>query len=450
MNAPFLRSLFPDEPERDGLNSDLIFVNLNLIGFGIFGILVIWAVWWGRCSVALLWACASAAVGFIVGFLFGFPRTIAQPVSIAGAPAAGYVDEKQSTDIAVSVESRRRASRLAVNTNLEQVSDWITKTIVGVGLVELRSLPRRFGELATYASSTLGRPITGSASDAAAAALIAYFAVLGFLGGYLITRMFFQVAFDRVDGNIQAAAKTLRSAPLVPSIGSDVSDTQSMVPGVSAAAQQLKDIPLGQAAAQGADSAVVARANLFVGSADKAVVAYRDAIAKDPWNTRLRIEYASALRMSGAAGRDVISVLRDARAIESQKPDLEARRTIYESLTYLCLYESEPQGFTEAISYGEDYVQGPNNLPSKVIWVNLASGYGQQARWMKKQGDDFTSVRNKALEAAEHAILLDPATKAFLAGLLDPSPEQAAKGEDDLAVFKQDKAFRDLFGLPAS
>lgn len=443
MNLPVLQSLFPKRPERTGENPDLVFVNLNLIGFALFGVFVVSFVWWDRWSVALLWACASGAVGFIIGFLFGFPRTIAQPVSTSGSPAAGSASERPTTDAV----ARNRASRLTVNTNLEQVSDWITKTIVGVGLVELRSLPRRFGELAAYASTTLGRPVTGSAADAAAAALIAYFAVVGFLGGYLITRMFFQVAFDRVDTNVEAAAEKLRSAPLPPAIGSEPSGGDTTAGGITAAAEWLKDIPLGQAVARGVDSAVVARANLLAGTADKAVAAYMDAIAKDPWNPRLRIEYASALRAAGRSGSEVISALRDARAVESQKPDPEVRRKIYESLTYMCLYEPEPRGFTEAIFYGEEYTQNPNNLPSATIWVNLASAYGQQARWLKQHGEDFKSVRDKALKAVEQAIRLDPSTKSFLAGLLDPSPEQVAKGEDDLAVFQQDKGFRDLLGL---
>jgi hypothetical protein len=223
-----------------------------------------------------------------------------------------------------------------------------------------------------------------------------------------------------------------------------------MASGISAAAERLKDIPLDEAAAQGADSAVVARANLLAGNANSAVAAYLDAIAKAPWDPRLRLEYASALRDAQWSGSLVISALRDARALESQKPNLDVRRKIYQSLTYMCLYEPQPQGFTDAILYGEEYTQNASNLPSATIWVNLAAAYGQQAGWLKSRGEDFASVRNKALNAVERAVRLgDPSDKAILVSLLEPSHEQAAQGEDDLAVFQQDDAFRKILDLPA-
>jgi hypothetical protein len=115
-----------------------MFVNANLLAFAAFGIIITSWVWWDRCSVALLWGSASAAAGFIVGFIFGFPRTIAQPL-MQDAPRANNALPAPSAPS--GQDQTARAARLSVNTNLEQVSDWITKTIVAVGLVQLRELP---------------------------------------------------------------------------------------------------------------------------------------------------------------------------------------------------------------------------------------------------------------------------------------------------------------------
>src|SRR5215207_3296326 len=56
---------------------------------------------------------AAFGVGALVGFLFGIPRRF----------------QREGSDPALG--------GLVVNTNLEQISDWLTKIIVGVGLVEI-------------------------------------------------------------------------------------------------------------------------------------------------------------------------------------------------------------------------------------------------------------------------------------------------------------------------
>jgi tetratricopeptide (TPR) repeat protein len=424
-------------------NTDLMFVNANLLGFAVLGIIITCVVWWDRCSVALLWASAAAAAGFIVGFIFGFPRTIAQPLTPDAPPATSAVP---APDAPNGPHQTARAARLSVNTNLEQVSDWITKTIVALGLVQLRQLPRYFAQIASYAGRATGRPYTGASAQEAAAALLGYFTVLGFLAGYLLTRMFFQGAFTRGDRGLEQAADVMKNTLVANSIGAP-EKTATVSPQVTAAAEKLKDLSPFTANAYGISAADIARANLFSGDTKQAVEAYRSAIARDPSNPRLRFEFARALQSVGAPGTEVevMAALRDARAMEPQKPDPDLRRKIYESLTYLALYQPEPDGFTQAIFFGTAYTAEPTNLPSAVIFVNLAAAYGQQARWTKTHdGQLDVTVRARALDAARFAIRLDPAEKGFLASLLKGD----RPGEDDLAVFKDDNEFRELLGLP--
>jgi hypothetical protein len=68
-------------------------------------------------SVSLLLAGASTFVGGLLGFLFGIPRTLQQeganaPVEANAAAASGSAASR--------IEYR-------INTNLEQISDWLTK-----------------------------------------------------------------------------------------------------------------------------------------------------------------------------------------------------------------------------------------------------------------------------------------------------------------------------------
>ncbi len=73
-----------------------------------------------------LWALAYCAAGFLVGFLFGIPRVL------------------QGEDV---LPGQQPEYRQRVNTNLEQISDWLTKIIVGLGLVELRQCRITFTRL---------------------------------------------------------------------------------------------------------------------------------------------------------------------------------------------------------------------------------------------------------------------------------------------------------------
>ena len=88
----------------------------------------------------------------------------------------------------------RPTYQLIVNTNLDDVSDWLTKIVVGVGLVELRKIPDLLFRLASMIAGELGAnqvPFIIS--------VLVYFTTVGFLSGYLTTRMFVQRAFRMAD-----------------------------------------------------------------------------------------------------------------------------------------------------------------------------------------------------------------------------------------------------------
>lgn len=119
------------------------------------------AVRWTVFATALGIAAAAFLTGGVVGLLFGIPRTVQ-----SSAPST--VDKQYEG-----------------NTNLEQVSDWLTKIIVGVGLVQIgRVLPAlaKLGE-------NLKVPLGGQPSSAAfGLALTISYTLLGFLLFYLWSR----------------------------------------------------------------------------------------------------------------------------------------------------------------------------------------------------------------------------------------------------------------------
>ncbi len=154
--------------------------------FTFFSVIVVIVHHWTDVPVAtaVLWSCACMTVGASVGFLFGVPRIVQRPL----------VNSHQ--------ESSNDEYRQQVNTNLTDISDWLTKIIVGVGLVELRNIPSFLRDVSTPLARHLNpeKPLLASA-----AAITVCFFMIGFLFGYLFTRLFLAGAFSRADqGAIQA------------------------------------------------------------------------------------------------------------------------------------------------------------------------------------------------------------------------------------------------------
>src|SRR6266851_4092361 len=166
------------------------------IGAGVI-ILIFYAVKsptpWQSMAVGLLIAGASLAAGILIGFLFGIPRTLQR--------------EAQKTGTASGLG---QAESYGVNTNLEQISDWLTKIIVGVGLVQLTVIPGKLRALADYLATAFGAPAVPSATaqavpgamtqvvpSAMVIGIMCYFGIFGFLLGYLWTRIYLMSEFSR-------------------------------------------------------------------------------------------------------------------------------------------------------------------------------------------------------------------------------------------------------------
>jgi hypothetical protein len=136
--------------------------------------------------IAILWAAACFMAGFLAGFLFGVPKVGADDASSrkpAGATRSG------------ATPNRGYSQR--PNTNLEQISDWLTKIIVGLGLVELKQIPAHLRNAARWVAESLSASAPNPATISFAGSLILYFSILGFLAGYLLTLLFLADAFGR-------------------------------------------------------------------------------------------------------------------------------------------------------------------------------------------------------------------------------------------------------------
>lgn len=142
----------------------------------------------GVLGAAAVTACAASVVGTLLGFIFAIPR--AQPRD----PREGVSAEPPPADGATPPATRNSRSMLGVNTNLEEISDWLTKIIVGMGLVNLEKIPTQLRGLGAYFGASFG-DIPGR--ESLALALLLLFGTSGFLMGYLLTRLYLAGAFSR-------------------------------------------------------------------------------------------------------------------------------------------------------------------------------------------------------------------------------------------------------------
>ena len=95
--------------------------------------------------------------------------------------------------------TKLHGSSTTVNTNLEQISDWLTKIIVGVTLVQADTVLQKLHRIAEVIAGCVGALPKLEETLPFAYAILIYFSVLGFFGSYLLTRLWLQSAFDAAD-----------------------------------------------------------------------------------------------------------------------------------------------------------------------------------------------------------------------------------------------------------
>jgi hypothetical protein len=137
-------------------------------------------------SIGLLAAGACLVVGGLLGFLFGIPHTLQGSGSQAPTSGNGSEERKETGD---------RTSYRA-NTNLEQISDWLTKILVGLGLTQIGAISDSLQSLVSNLSKGLGNADT---SLTFAAALLVFYVTSGFLLGFLWTRLNLASAMREAD-----------------------------------------------------------------------------------------------------------------------------------------------------------------------------------------------------------------------------------------------------------
>jgi hypothetical protein len=430
---------------------------------------------WSATGVAELWAMACLFAGGALGFLFGIPKSIQpQPAVVTAAgktrPPPAYAQR--------------------VNTSLEEVSDWLTKLLLGIGLVQLQKVP---GTVRSYAAV-----INAGTSEGFGIAIIVYFSVLGFLGFYLVTRLYLQRALG------EAASMGIDTAPVRANLSIEETialknsavgfgERERELSGVAskAAKKLLAEVDMDELESAH-DFALWGKAQLNEANyadtdADKAlaykraVEAYRRASQLGPSEIEILQEYSAAIFLEGMLKTDwkhdqnFIDRVRDPlmKAYRNLSPgsSYEVRKNLYKSLTWITLYAIPPEKFKETIRLVEEYERDPRHTPSGTIKVNLACALGHKMKALKadeislnqklkdatdavakapieaalkENNQEQAQTRLNALDAIKAALVLDPTWTGPLIEVLVPSKDR----DDDLTEFEKDNDFRQELGLP--
>lgn len=138
-------------------------------------------------STGLLIGGAFFSGGGLAGFLFAIPKLI------------------QNQSVVSNAESSRPV--IVHNDNLVQISDWLTKIIVGVGLTHLYSIPHFILKIGEKFQASFGLNLAGRNT---AIGVILYFLIIGFLCVYIWTRLYFVKLLKDLDDVLNPVTELTR------------------------------------------------------------------------------------------------------------------------------------------------------------------------------------------------------------------------------------------------
>jgi hypothetical protein len=149
-------------------------------------------------GIGLLVSSAAGLVGAFLGFLFGMPRDL----SGRQAPQRSAENPDGQVPASVSPSGSLENGRFAwANNNLVEVSDWLTKIIVGIGLVEFRDLVPWLGEVSATAGAAAGFADVHAQTTFGVSVILASF-VYGFLLAYIYARTIIAVIFAKAQNEV--------------------------------------------------------------------------------------------------------------------------------------------------------------------------------------------------------------------------------------------------------
>ncbi len=395
----------------------------------------------------------SAACASFFGFLFGLPQLLNGAAHHSASGHALSMDKVTGTRPHQTVRS---------NSNLEEVSDWITKIVVGLGLVQLSQISVFYD---WYGKQLLD--VTGSSNSG----FISIFhfivfmvtmaaAVFGFIFGYIETRT--RIASLLNDAETQLAEPEPQLVRKVYAMDqfehinpqSSRLVTESGLQPVPPTKEDEQLLKLPPSAFRNAES-LTARAVALAraGQLSVAEQTWRQVLESPGGNVVSSYKRMADVIFALSRPRDAVSLLTDARRLFARDYGV-LRRILFYSL-----YVAAPEGFSDAIKAADEIREKFPSQAQKEVMIQVwtASAHGQRLAWLERRGVDTSNdpSRELAKAAIKLVIKLQPdanaATRVLMRQLLDPAKYNGNEIDNDLAVFKSDPEISSLItGVPVS
>jgi hypothetical protein len=156
---------------------------------------------WSYVGVGTLTAMAALLTGIFAGFILGVPKLV----------SSGQVKVPDGMP--------------SPNTNLGEISDWVTKLLLGAGLVSLSHLGVPIGGLIDNVAGGLyaaaSHPADAPGAKVLAGAILVSFTVLGVLEGYVLTSTWYPRKLERLAASAAELAAQTGAAPAALDGGGD-------------------------------------------------------------------------------------------------------------------------------------------------------------------------------------------------------------------------------------
>jgi hypothetical protein len=448
-----------------GLGGICVFVTVVLI---VTGFAVGRPGWggFGLSGFVLLLAGAAFSVGGLLGFLFGVPRDSA---------GHGGAEKKGSGGVPSNAEGGERAGDAAAggfvwNSNLVEVSDWLTKILVGVGLTQLLNIPEALKAMGAWlAAGTVPLAATefanmGNVAAVGTVSIVVFYATMGFVVGHLVTQLWLYRAYSlaRQTPGLRSAESVISTVnvPLVKQDGAAAGSPISNPPAPTAEVKKAAGEVLKQSHADLTTPAQYAAYGVALTIGEnyaKAIPYLKMAAETEPTNPK----------HFGDLGRALIGAERYAeaippleRAFDLTSGDSAGQQAIVEELMLAGIYASDPSSLKKTIDYGERFARTAFGPSRSDMNRYLACAYGQSFTYNKEKlkfPDDHEvqdSHRKLAWEALDRDLKsLSGSTREserrFLRSLMEPEPGSAENDLKDFAGFPEFQALLNPPDQPA-
>ena len=372
----------------------------------------------------------------LFGFVFGLPRL--NPTLVPAQSHSGNSG-------AVGVPS---GPVLTPNTNLEQISDRFTTLLTGVAFAQILTVPAFLRKFSDYFPQIVGTDVI--AAKLLGVAVLLYFAPLGFIVAYIVTRTVGAQAFARSDlALFQQYGLSLASLPPMPDV------PENPTPEQRNAAATIANYPLSSLTTY-SQKAAWARAQTILGHIKDAELGYQAAYVMDDSDPQLLVDYATVLYndldwkdlsyvrwlasraklLAGANEYDlcarILSLIAAADLYRSDGGYIDMILTVNSLLANDCLSPRRTSRFYRACAFGQLY------------WSYDASG--------KLEAADKAAVSDFINRDAAVTLAFGPEMRDQLLIVTDPEHRPKSQPEDnDLQYFACfDDNLRALLGLKAA